>query len=222
MWFSSSSGGSSSLAAIVAASLLATCAEERAAQPRGRRRLRPRDVPADGPPARRRVERGLQVQLFPPTSGPHYPPGQGACRLEPLRRAGRPARARPQPRARRRRRPVRRGRPAADGAADRRVVRDSPDGLVVAPLPESMPRPTPPADWQSKIFLTAWTHLATCSAFDEDAFDELPRRLPRAGRRRAREVPPLGVTAGRPVASARRGGGTVDAGDLKSSARKGV
>lgn len=48
---------------------------------------------------------------------------------------------------------------------------ETPEGLIVAPLPESMPEaPAPPADAQSKIFLTAWTHLATCSGFDEQAF----------------------------------------------------
>ncbi len=48
---------------------------------------------------------------------------------------------------------------------------ESPEGLIVAPLPESMPdAPPPPAEAQSKIFLTAWTHLATCSGFDEQPF----------------------------------------------------
>jgi hypothetical protein len=49
---------------------------------------------------------------------------------------------------------------------------ESPEGLIVAPLPESIPEAAaPPPDAQSKIFLTAWTHVASCSAFDEDAFD---------------------------------------------------
>ena len=49
---------------------------------------------------------------------------------------------------------------------------ESPEGLIVAPLPESMDEAAaPPPDAQRKIFLTAWTHLATCTAFDEDAFD---------------------------------------------------
>jgi hypothetical protein len=48
---------------------------------------------------------------------------------------------------------------------------DSPLGMVVAPLPplEEM-HAKPPANVDSKIFLTAWTHLATCSSFDEGAF----------------------------------------------------
>jgi hypothetical protein len=49
---------------------------------------------------------------------------------------------------------------------------ESPEGLIVAPLPDSMPEAvTPPDGWENKIFLTAWTHRATCSAFDEEAFD---------------------------------------------------
>jgi hypothetical protein len=49
---------------------------------------------------------------------------------------------------------------------------DSPLGMVVAPLPAvSEIQAKPPADYESKIFLTAWTHLATCTAFDEGAFD---------------------------------------------------
>jgi hypothetical protein len=49
---------------------------------------------------------------------------------------------------------------------------ESPEGLIVAPLPDSMPEAAdPPPDAERKIFLTSWTHLATCSAFDEDAFN---------------------------------------------------
>jgi hypothetical protein len=48
---------------------------------------------------------------------------------------------------------------------------ESPEGIIVAPLPESISdAPAPPTDAQEKIFLTAWTHVATCSTFDEDAF----------------------------------------------------
>jgi hypothetical protein len=47
-----------------------------------------------------------------------------------------------------------------------------PLGLVVAPLPPvSEIKAKPPAGYENKIFLTAWTHLATCTAFDEGAFD---------------------------------------------------
>jgi hypothetical protein len=47
-----------------------------------------------------------------------------------------------------------------------------PLGLVVAPLPPvSEINAKPPAGYESKIFLTAWTHVATCTAFDEGALD---------------------------------------------------
>lgn len=47
-----------------------------------------------------------------------------------------------------------------------------PLGLVVAPLlPASEIKAKAPAGYESKIFLTAWTHLATCTTFDEGAFD---------------------------------------------------
>jgi hypothetical protein len=48
---------------------------------------------------------------------------------------------------------------------------DNPLGMVVAPLPplEEI-HAKPPANVDSKIFLTAWTHLATCTTFDEGAF----------------------------------------------------
>jgi hypothetical protein len=39
---------------------------------------------------------------------------------------------------------------------------DDPNGLVVAPLPAL----------GNRIALTAWTHLATCTDFDEGAFDD--------------------------------------------------
>jgi hypothetical protein len=48
----------------------------------------------------------------------------------------------------------------------------SPLGTIVAPLPtsESELHATPPPDADKKIFLTAWTHVATCSTFGEQAF----------------------------------------------------
>jgi hypothetical protein len=47
-----------------------------------------------------------------------------------------------------------------------------PLGLVVAPLPPASEiKAKAPAGYESKIFLTAWTHLATCTTFDEGAFD---------------------------------------------------
>ena len=48
---------------------------------------------------------------------------------------------------------------------------DDPLGLVVAPLPPASEiKAKPPAGWENKVFLTAWTHVATCSGFDEQAF----------------------------------------------------
>jgi hypothetical protein len=47
-----------------------------------------------------------------------------------------------------------------------------PLGLVVAPLPAvSEIHAKAPAGYEDKIFLTAWTHVATCTTFDEGAFD---------------------------------------------------
>jgi hypothetical protein len=48
---------------------------------------------------------------------------------------------------------------------------DNPLGMVVAPLPPLGDiQAKAPANADSKIFLTVWTHLATCSTFDEGAF----------------------------------------------------
>lgn len=48
----------------------------------------------------------------------------------------------------------------------------SPLGMIVAPLPTAASdvHATPPPGADEKIFLTAWTHVATCTAFDEGAF----------------------------------------------------
>jgi hypothetical protein len=48
---------------------------------------------------------------------------------------------------------------------------DSPLGVIVTPLgtPAAM-HATPPPNADTKIFLAAWTHVATCSTFDEGAF----------------------------------------------------
>lgn len=48
---------------------------------------------------------------------------------------------------------------------------DSPNGMVVAPLPPaSEMHANVPADAAKKIYLTAWTHVASCTTFDEGAF----------------------------------------------------
>jgi Protein of unknown function (DUF3105) len=45
-----------------------------------------------------------------------------------------------------------------------------PRGLVVAPLPPALEEDAP--DLRTRIALTSWTHLLTCSTFDEGAFDD--------------------------------------------------
>jgi hypothetical protein len=50
---------------------------------------------------------------------------------------------------------------------------DSPNGVVVTPLPPVADiAAKAPSDVDKKILLTAWTHLATCSSFSEDAFTD--------------------------------------------------
>jgi len=44
---------------------------------------------------------------------------------------------------------------------------EDPNGLIVAPLPEDAP-----ARLANRITLTSWTHLATCTAFDEDSYSD--------------------------------------------------
>ena len=47
---------------------------------------------------------------------------------------------------------------------------EDPRGLVVAPLPPELEQEDP--SLRTKVALTAWTHLMTCSTFDEGAFDD--------------------------------------------------
>lgn len=44
---------------------------------------------------------------------------------------------------------------------------EDPNGIIVAPLGEDAP-----SRLDDKIVLTAWTHMQTCSAFDEDSFSD--------------------------------------------------
>ena len=46
----------------------------------------------------------------------------------------------------------------------------SPDGLVVAPICAEHPGDAA-CGRDKKIFVTSWTHLMTCSTFDEGAFN---------------------------------------------------
>ena len=118
-----------------------------------------------------KLSEGFKYNSFPPTSGPHYPPGPKAPavwnvydapvdELALIHNSSTAAWSSSTGRTSRRRRCNRSSR----GMGTARTASS-------APLPESMPiAPTPPADWQSKIFLSAWTHVASCSAFSEDAF----------------------------------------------------
>lgn len=118
------------------------------------------------------LSKGFRYDSFPPTSGPHYPPGPQApavwnvyetpldelALIHNLEHGGVV---------------VQYGSKVSPQTVQQIVAwyADSPEGLVVAPLPESIPEAAPPpADAQSKIFLTAWTHVATCTAFSEEAF----------------------------------------------------
>ena len=119
-----------------------------------------------------KLTEGFKYNSFPPTSGQHYPPGPKApavwnvyeapvdqlALVHNLEHGG----------------VVVQYGPEVSPQTVQQIVAwyaDSPEGLVVAPLPESMPEAAaPPPDWESKIFVTAWTHAATCSGFDEDAF----------------------------------------------------
>jgi hypothetical protein len=120
-----------------------------------------------------KLSEDFRYSSFPPTSGPHYPPGPKApaiwnvydtavdqlALVHNLEHGG----------------VVVQYGPDVPPQTVQQVVAwygESPEGLVVAPLPDSIPQAAaPPANWQSRIFLTAWTHVATCSAFDQDAFN---------------------------------------------------
>jgi Protein of unknown function (DUF3105) len=127
------------------------------------------------PMGRQHVEKlspGFEYNSFPPSSGPHYPPGPKApavwnlyespldqvALVHNLEHGGIV---------------VQYGPKVPKTAVDRIAAwyAESPNGMLVAPLPPAneMHAKAPPG-WENKIFLTAWTHVATCSAFDENAF----------------------------------------------------
>ena len=112
---------------------------------------------------------GFQYNSFPPTSGPHYPvPGVYNIYDQPV----------PE---------IRLVHNLEHGAIvvqyGSKVLKQTveqiaawyskdPLGVVVAPFPAvSEIQAKPPAGYEDKIFLTAWTHVATCTGFDEGAFD---------------------------------------------------
>ena len=119
------------------------------------------------------VRSGFQYNSFPPTSGPHYPPGPKApavwnvydspvdelALVHNLEHGGIV---------------VQYGSKVPQQTVQQIVdwYSKSPLGLVVAPLPPASEiQAKAPAGYENKIFLTAWTHLATCTTFDEGAFE---------------------------------------------------
>jgi len=113
----------------------------------------------------------FRYNSYPPTSGPHYPPGPKApvvwnvydapldevAVVHNLEHGGVV---------------VQYGSDVPDATVQQIIdwYQASPNALVVAPLPADI-RATPPAGASKKIFLTSWTHLMTCPTFDKGAFD---------------------------------------------------
>jgi len=113
----------------------------------------------------------FRYNSYPPTSGPHYPPGPKApvvwnvydapldevAVVHNLEHGGVV---------------VQYGSDVPDATVQQITewYQGSPNGLVVAPLPSDV-RATPPPDASKKVFVTSWTHLMTCSTFDKGAFD---------------------------------------------------
>ena len=117
---------------------------------------------------------GFQYNSFPPTSGPHYPPGPKAptvwniydspvdevALVHNLEHGGVVVQYGSKV-------------PQATVALIAQWYQASPLGMVVAPLPALADmHATAPANAESRVFLTAWTHVATCTGFDEDAFSK--------------------------------------------------
>jgi uncharacterized protein DUF3105 len=119
-----------------------------------------------------KLSEGFEYNSFPPTSGQHYPPGPRApvvwnlyetpldevALVHNLEHGGIA---------------VQYGSGVPEQAVQQIVAwyTESPEGIVVAPLPvlaDTAAKAPPGVD--KKIFLTAWTHLASCSTFSEDAF----------------------------------------------------
>jgi len=127
------------------------------------------------PMGRQHIEKlspDFRYNSYPPTSGPHYPPGPKApavwnlydtpvdetALVHNLEHGGIV---------------VQYGADVPDSTVQQ-ITRwyqdlDTQNGLVVAPIWPSI-QATPPQEAANKIYLTAWTHLMTCTAFDEGAF----------------------------------------------------
>ena len=117
---------------------------------------------------------GFQYNSFPPTSGPHYPPGPKApavwniydspvdevALVHNLEHGGVVVQYGSKV-------------PQSAVALIAQWYQASPLGMVVAPLPPLRDmHAKAPANAESRIFLTAWTHVATCSGFDENTFSK--------------------------------------------------
>jgi len=126
------------------------------------------------PMGRQHIEKlssDFRYNSYPPTSGPHYPPGPKApavwnlydtpveetALVHNLEHGGVI---------------VQYGAdvPAATVEQLTSWYQDDPQGLLVAPISPNI-QATRPADAGKKIFVTSWTHLMTCTAFDKGAFD---------------------------------------------------
>jgi uncharacterized protein DUF3105 len=117
-----------------------------------------------------KLSKGFEYNSFPPTSGPHYPPGPKSpvvwnvydspldevAVVHNLEHGGIV---------------IQYGSNVPDSVVQQIVqwYQSSPNGIVVAPLPDDVHAPRPP-DASEKIYLTAWTHEMTCPTFDEGAF----------------------------------------------------
>jgi hypothetical protein len=125
------------------------------------------------PMGRQHIEKlspDFRYNSYPPTSGPHFPPGPKApavwgiydtpidetALVHNLEHGGVV---------------VQYGSDVPQSTIDQITAwyQDDPNGLVVAPIWPSI-QATAPKDANDKIFLTSWTHLMTCPTFDEGAF----------------------------------------------------
>jgi Protein of unknown function (DUF3105) len=127
------------------------------------------------PMGRQHIEKlspDFRYNSYPPTSGPHYPPGPKApavwgiydtpvdetALVHNLEHGGVV---------------VQYGSdvPASTVQQITQWYQDNdPNGIVVAPIWPDI-QATPPPDASKKIFVTSWTHLMTCTAFGEGAFN---------------------------------------------------
>jgi hypothetical protein len=116
-----------------------------------------------------KLKSAFQYNSFPPTSGPHYPipaiwniydqPVPEIRLVHNLEHGGIV---------------VQYGSKVPKTAVDQIAgwYAQSPNAVIVAPLgPLDQIPAKAPADADSKIYLTAWTHVAACTSFDQGAFD---------------------------------------------------